>query len=124
MANPFVSKDGSKHTNHDSMKRSDARFGAKQPQKQGGQSAGMMGGGEGDGSEDYNAGAEEQADGSQMAAEHGPATDISMQHDHEGGLHTVHAKHPDGHEHDSEHGSAGEAHQFAGDCAGCGMGGE
>ncbi len=121
MASPFVGKDGSRHTNHESMKRADARFGAKQPQKK-------MPAGDG-----YNAGAEQQAgmqdegsdnqDGAAMAAEHGPATSIEIQHDHEGGVHTVHAEHPDGHVHDSEHGSAGEAHQYAADCAGVGSGG-
>lgn len=117
MANPFVGKDGSRHTNHDSMKRANARFGSKQPQQAGG--AG----------EDYNAGAEagmeqeQPQDGTAMAAEHGPATQLDIQHDHEGGRHTVHAEHPDGHSHDSEHGSADEAHKYAADCAGVGGGG-
>lgn len=113
MANPFVSKDGSKHTNRDTMKRSDARFGAAQPAP-----AAAAAGGEGD---DYNQEAEGQAqDGAAMAAEHGPATDTAIHHDHEEGRHTVHASHPDGHEHDSEHGSAAEAHKYAADCAGAG----
>lgn len=116
MASPFVGKDGSRHTNHDSMKRANARFGSKQPQAQA----------DGDGS-DYNAGAEDEMqdsaqDGAQMAAEHGPATEINIIHDHEGGRHGVHAKHPDGHEHESEHGSADDAHRFAGDLAGVGAG--
>lgn len=119
MANPFVGKDGSRHTNHDSMKRANARFGAKPPQQ--------AGGGQDEG---YNAGAEEgmdqgqePQDGAAMAAEHGPATQLDIQHDHEAARHTVHAAHPDGHEHDSEHGSADEAHKFAADCAGVGGGG-
>jgi hypothetical protein len=97
------------------MKHADARFSAK------GGAAKPAAGGEG---EDYNAGAEQQTqDGAAMAQEHGPATQINIEHDHEGGRHHVNAVHPDGHEHDSEHGSAGEAHQYAADCAGAGMGG-
>jgi len=113
MASPFVGKDGSRHTNRESMKRADARFGSKQTQP-------AQGGDEGEG-DDYNAGAEDQAqDGSAMAAEHGPAVEINMQHDHEGGRHSVHAVHPDGHAHDSQHGSADEAHRFAAQVAGAG----
>jgi hypothetical protein len=112
MASPFVGKDGSRHTNHDSMKRSNARFGAKQP------APSTEGAGD-----DYNDGAEDQADGAAMAAEHGPASEVSVQHDHEGGRHSVHAKHPDGHEHSSEHATADDAHRFAADCAGAGSGG-
>lgn len=116
MASPFVGKDGSRHTNRDSMKRADARFASRQaPEKQAGDDGG-----------DYNEGAEDEMqggqDGSAMAAEHGPAVEINMQHDHEGGRHTVHAVHPDGHEHESEHGSADEAHKFA--AAVSGVGGE
>jgi hypothetical protein len=118
MANPFVGKDGSRHTNHDSMKRSNARFAASQPQKKMGGEQGGDGGGD-----DYNQGAEdEMQDGKAMAAEHGPATELTIQHDNESGRHTVHAVHPDGNEHDSEHGSAEEAHQYAADCAGVGGG--
>lgn len=125
MASPFVGKDGSRHTNHDSMKRANSRFASKQPAK-------PMGGGQDDAGGGYNDGAEEEAmggadagaqDGGAMAAEHGPATEISMQHDHENGRHTVHAVHSDGHQHESEHASAGEAHKFAADLAGGGAGG-
>jgi hypothetical protein len=115
MANPFVGKDGSRHTNRDSMKRSDARFGAKQPQ------SGMAGAGGGE-DDEMQDGQDGQQDGAQMAAEHGPADEVNLQHDHAGGRHTVHAKHPDGHEHESEHGTADEAHRFAADCAGAGGG--
>lgn len=48
-----------------------------------------------------------------VKAAHGPATEINIQHDHEGGRHHVHSKHSDGHEHQSEHGSAEEAHDHA-----------
>jgi hypothetical protein len=114
--NPFMAKDGSKHTNRDTMKRADARFGAGQPAAKAAPAA--------DAGDGYNDGAEDQAqDGAAMAAEHGPAVETSIHHDHEAGKHSVHASHPDGHEHDSEHGSAAEAHQYASDCAGVGSGG-
>lgn len=45
-----------------------------------------------------------------VAQAHGAATEVHVQHDHEGGKHHVHSVHPDGHEHHSEHGSAEEAH--------------
>lgn len=113
----FTARDGSKHTNRDTMKRADARFGAQQaPQKIG---AGGASEDQGDGGLDQG----ETQDGAQLAAEHGPATELNIQHDHENGVHHVHARHPDGHEHDSDHPSADEAHKFAADCAGCGMSG-
>jgi hypothetical protein len=105
----FTAKDGSKHTNHSSYKSANARLGAHEPQK--GEAPEESMGGE----------PEEGSDGAQIASEHGPAHVIDIQHDHEGGRHTVHAMHPDGHEHETEHASADEAHKFAGDCAGCGM---
>ena len=57
----------------------------------------------------------------QVAAEHGPATDVMIHHEHEGGQHEVHSMHPDGHEHKSMHGSAEEAHEHAKKLAGGGM---
>lgn len=48
-----------------------------------------------------------------VAQEHGPAHEVHMTHDHEGGQHHVHSMHPDGHEHHSDHGSAEEAHDHA-----------
>jgi hypothetical protein len=59
-------------------------------------------------------------DGSQVAEEHGPATHVAMEHDHEQGMHSVHSMHPDGHEHHSEHGSAEEAHEHGKKLAGAG----
>ena len=116
----FTAKDGSRHTNRDTMKRADARYGAQPaPQKiapQGGNDDGMGG----DGMDQEQDG----QDGAAMAAEHGPATELNIQHDHENGIHRVHARHPDGNEHETEHGSAAEAHQYAADCAGVGSGGE
>lgn len=99
----FQAKDGSKHTNHSTMKAADAHYGAGKPAP-----------------EEHNAPeeGESQNDGAQVAEEHGPAQVIDIQHDHEGGRHVVHATHPDGHEHETEHASAGEAHKFAADCAG------
>jgi hypothetical protein len=115
MASPFVGKDGSRHTNHDSMKRANARFAAKQ------QTSAGPDGYSGDAEDE--AGLDEQndaQDGATMAAEHGPAVEVNVMHDHEGGRHSVHARHPDGHEHESEHSSADEAHRFAGEVSGVG----
>lgn len=53
-----------------------------------------------------------------VAAEHGPASEVHITHDHEAGVHSVHSVHPDGHEHHSEHGSAEEAHHHAHKLAG------
>jgi hypothetical protein len=96
----FTAKDGSKHTNHDSMRRADARFSAHQPAPQPAQAG------------DDEIG-ETEDDPAQVAQEHGPAVEINIQHHHEAGQHHVHSVHPDGHEHHSEHGSAQEAHAHA-----------
>lgn len=124
MASPFVGKDGSRHTNKTSQVMADARFGAKQPKPKAGN--GNVGGAQRNaaGADDASYGEpEEGQDGKAMAAEHGPATQLDIAHDHEAGRHTVHAVHPDGHEHETEHPSAEEAHAYAADCAGCGSGG-
>lgn len=98
----FTSKDGSRFTNRDSMKQADARFAAKQPSPQPvAQSDGDM-----------------DDDPQQVAEEHGPAVEVTIQHNHEAGQHQVHSKHPDGHEHHSEHGSAQDAHEHAKKLAG------
>jgi hypothetical protein len=59
----------------------------------------------------------------EVVAEHGPATDVHVHHEHATGQHTVESDHEDGHKHKSEHGSSGEAHQHAtclgGECS-CG----
>lgn len=117
MASPFVAKDGSKHTNRDTMKRSDARFGGGASKSMAQPGYGASDDVEGDGS----AGGEQAQDGTAMAQEHGPAVETVV--NHEGGAHSVHATHPDGHTHESQHGSAEEAHKFAADCAGAGSGG-
>ena len=62
-----------------------------------------------------------EEDGSAVAAEHGPANEVHIMHDHEGGMHSVHSMHPDGHEHHSEHGSVEEAHEHGKKLAGAGM---
>lgn len=62
-------------------------------------------------------------DGAAMMEQHGPAHKLVIQHDEGSGMHTVHAAHADGHEHMTQHGSVGEAHQYAADCAGAGSGG-
>lgn len=48
-------------------------------------------------------------DGAQVAAEHGPATHVEAEHNPEMGEHTVRSQHPDGHMHESKHGSVAEA---------------
>jgi len=60
--------------------------------------------------------------GTEVAAAHGPAHEVHITHDHEGGAHHVHSVHPDGHEHHSDHGSAGEAHDHAKELADDGQG--
>lgn len=111
----FVAKDGSKHTNQSSMRTADAKHMAKMPGKSPAalETADGM---EPDGDEMGGGG-----DGAAMAQEHGPAVETVVSHDHQGGQHTVHATHPDGHTHETSHGSAAEAHKYAGDCSGVGM---
>lgn len=65
----------------------------------------------------------EGEDGSQVAAEHGPATEVHVMHNHEAGEHHVSSTHPDGHQHKSMHGSVDEAHEHGKKLAG-GDGGE
>ena len=60
-------------------------------------------------------------DGAQVAQEHGPASDVSMRHDDQQGMHEVHSMHPDGHHHSSQHGSREEAHEHGKKLAGVGM---
>lgn len=55
----------------------------------------------------------EQQEPEQVAAEHGPAVEVHLQHEHEMGSHHVHSIHADGHEHHSDHASAEEAHEHA-----------
>ena len=57
--------------------------------------------------------AQDEEDGKQFAAEHGPAQEIHIQHDHEMGTHRVRSIHQDGEEHNSEHETAEGAHETA-----------
>jgi hypothetical protein len=114
----FPSKSGKSFTNRTQAKHDDMRHEAKVGGVQ--QAAGQQAQQQEPDGDDWGDEGGQQQDGAAMAQEHGPAVQTQVMHDHEGGKHTVHAMHPDGHEHQSEHGSAAEAHKFAGDCAGCG----
>lgn len=59
-----------------------------------------------------------EEDGTSVAAEHGPAHEVHVTHDHEAGAHHVHSIHPDGHEHHSDHDSVEEAHEHGKKLAG------
>jgi hypothetical protein len=107
----FTASDGSKHTNHSSYKAQEARVKAKSPKPQSNPAP--------EEGQDDEMG--DPQDGTAMAQEHGPAMQVAIDHDHENNMHHVHVLHQDGHEHETEHGSAGEAHKFAADCAGGGM---
>lgn len=61
-----------------------------------------------------------EQDGAAVAAEHGPATEVNISHEHEMGSHHVRSAHPDGHMHESDHGSAEEAHEHGKKLAGIG----
>lgn len=103
----FADSSGGKHTNHSSFKSAEAKLKAKGPSA----TPPMQTDGE----------SQSEQGGKAMAEQHGPAVQIDIQHDHQGGRHSVHAMHQDGHEHETEHGSATEAHGYAADCAGGGM---
>jgi hypothetical protein len=63
----------------------------------------------------------DEQDGAAVAEAHGPAHEVHLMHDHEGGRHEVHSVHPDGHTHmSSHHQSAAEAHDHAKKLAGAG----
>ena len=62
----------------------------------------------------------DEQDADAIAQEHGPASEIHLQHEHEMGSHHVHSVHGDGHEHHSDHGSADKAHEHAKKLAGAG----
>jgi len=49
-----------------------------------------------------------------VAEEHGPATDVHIEHDHAKGEHKVTSTHEDGHKHESVHSSAAEAYEAGG----------
>jgi len=60
----------------------------------------------------------EPEDGAALAEQHGPATEVHLQHEHEMGVHHVTSEHPDGHHHESDHESAAKAHEHAKKLAG------
>ena len=62
----------------------------------------------------------EPEDGAQIAEQHGPATEVHIQHEHEMGVHHVVSEHPDGHHHESDHESAEKAHEHGKKLAGAG----
>jgi hypothetical protein len=49
----------------------------------------------------------------QVVAEHGPATNVTVHHDHKNNKHHVVSRHASGHMHTSDHASAQEAHDTA-----------
>src|SRR5271157_4474622 len=49
----------------------------------------------------------------QVVATHGPATQVTVHHDHKSNKHHIVSRHPDGHIHTSDHNSAQEAHDAA-----------
>lgn len=104
----FQDSGGGKHTNHSSYKSAESKLQSKGP-------TGSPSVRPGDGDDEEMGG---ESDGAAMAQQHGPAVQIDIQHNHEQGQHSVHVSHPDGHSHESQHGSAAEAHKYAGDCAG------
>ena len=63
-----------------------------------------------------------QDDPAAIAQQHGPAQEVHVMHDHEGAQHHVMSMHPDGHRHESVHGSVDEAHEHGKKLAGGGMG--
>jgi hypothetical protein len=67
---------------------------------------------------------DEEQDGTAIANEHGPATEVHMTHDEAIGSHHVHSAHPDGHMHESDHASKEEAHEHGKKLAGIGGEGE
>lgn len=99
----FSDNKGNKFTNADSMRSSKAMSSSKPMAKPVQQTMGDTG-----------------EEPEQVAATHGPATHVNVEHEHEIGSHHVHSVHPDGHEHHSDHGSAEEAHMAGGKLAGIG----
>lgn len=122
-------KDGKKsYTNKSMADQYNRKQGSQDSMAKGGPAQsndpGPVSGAEQPGGQAMNDGSNDQQqnpDGAQMAQEHGPAQSLMIQHDDASNMHTVHAAHPDGHEHQSTHGTKEEAHKYAADCAGSGM---
>jgi hypothetical protein len=62
--------------------------------------------------------APEQEKPDQVVAKHGPATQVTIHHDHKGKKHHIVSRHADGHIHSSDHATADEAHGAAAALAG------
>jgi hypothetical protein len=62
----------------------------------------------------------EGVDAGAVAAEHGPASHVTLHHDHQGGKHVVVSRHPSGHMNMSQHASHAEAHDAAKQLSGVG----
>jgi hypothetical protein len=60
----------------------------------------------------------ESVDPSAVASEHGPASSVTVHHDHKNNKHHVVSRHPDNHMHTSDHASAAEAHNAGAQLAG------
>lgn len=60
----------------------------------------------------------ENVDPNAVAQEHQPASSVTIHHDHKGGKHMVVSRHPSGHMHSSEYGSAPDAHKAAAQLSG------
>ena len=58
-------------------------------------------------------GSPDNFDAGAVAAEHGPASTVTVHHDHAAKKHHVVSRHPDGHMHTSDHASAADAHDHA-----------
>jgi hypothetical protein len=99
MAQPFEHA-GKKYTNADAWRTAKATSSAKPMAKSMGNPTGELP-------------AEDEQDPHAVVAEHGKASEVHIEHDHEMGAHHVHSIHEDGHEHHSDHASAEEAHEHA-----------
>jgi len=104
----FTSKDGKKFGNRQRMAAYDSRAPKELDARKGANPKGQEPEGDNDASgQDIN----------EVVAQHGPAQSIEIEHDHEGGKHTV-TSHHGSKMHRSEHTTAEEAHHHAGLAAG------
>lgn len=60
----------------------------------------------------------EKQGAAEVVQAHGPATTVHIKHDHAANKHHVTSTHEDGHVHESDHGTAQEAHEEGGALAG------
>lgn len=98
---------GNNFTNHSDMKNSQRSIASKMPSKGSPTALEEPDGGEAMGGDPHG-----------VVQQHGPAIEVNVSHGE--GRHAVQSTHQDGHTHESEHGSAKEAHQagmcLSGDC--------